>query len=73
MGWPKACPVAASDAATSYDDALELVELILRAHKPPDVATHAAEYTAQSDRHQHDTPARSSAYHVLGGRAARLA
>jgi hypothetical protein len=24
-------------AATSYDDALELVELILRAHKPPDV------------------------------------
>ena len=24
-------------AATSYDDALELVELILRAHKPPDI------------------------------------
>jgi hypothetical protein len=59
-------------AAGSYHDALEIVRLVLRLHKPPEATTHPAECTTQSDRHQHDTPARSSAYHVLGGRAASI-
>jgi hypothetical protein len=44
-------------AAGSYEDALEIVRLVLRTHKPPDVASHPAEYV---------TPVRNSAYHVLG-------
>ena len=49
-------------AATSYDDALELVELILRAHKPPDVASPQANCHACQEAYRLPRPWRSRCF-----------